>query len=190
MQFHDNIKHCQLQEPVPTTGYLLDNDFPLAAQAGSELLPNSIIQLGFAFLRPIIQTQLIDMQLSQLAADLVTVQPSHVDTYTLVNGLSIAESFTETRTTTYMYTNSWTSTSTLQNTFSTQVCQLAREAFAQLSQPVCSLHVVQVISNSGGSNAASVNAEVDVSFFGNGGKVGASDTFTNTWSQSSQMVMN
>lgn len=137
----------------------------MAAYARSELLPNSIIQLGFAFLRPIIQTQLTDMQLSQLAPDLVTVQPSHVDTYTLVNGLSIAESFTETRTTTYTHTNSWTSTSTLQNTFSTQVCQLAQEAFAQLGQPVYSLDVVQVVSNSGGSNAASVNAKIDVSFF-------------------------
>ena len=101
----------------------MDTTLPLAAIPYSlALFPSSIIRLGFAFLRPVVQTQLVDMQMSQLAADLVTVQPSHVDTYSLVNGLSIAESFTETRTTTYTYTNSWTSTSSLQNTFSTQVC--------------------------------------------------------------------
>ena len=102
-------------------GYLLDTNPSLAAQAGPDLVPNSIIQLGFAFLRPIDQTELVNMQLSQLAADLVTVQPSHVDTYTLVNSQSISESFTKTLTTTYTYANSWTSTSSLQNTFSTQV---------------------------------------------------------------------
>ena len=62
------------------------------------------------------------MQLSQLAADLVTVQPNHVDTYNLVNPLDITSSYTEAKMASYTYTNTWTSTSSLQNTFSTQVC--------------------------------------------------------------------
>lgn len=158
-------------------GYLVDTNMTATGVqqcVGDALYPtNGIYQLGFAFLKPIVQSALTNMMLDSLALDQVATTPETIYPYSLANGGSTQESFSVTKGTSVSYTNSWSSTSTLSNTFSTQ--EVNENGGSNAAQIGVSATV------SGGANILFAHASASVT-------ASAQDTFTNTWKQSTTQI--
>lgn len=99
-------------------GYYMDTSYPGYSSDWEDV----IIALGFAFLKPVIASDVLNMTFPDLAHSGVQEEPQAQATLQLDNSLSdISNTVTTEQEITKESTTQWSSTSSLQNTFSTQV---------------------------------------------------------------------
>ena len=105
-------------------GFLTDKNYSAQVQASTEpiLVPtNSIVQLGFAFLKQVQSSSVSNMTFPSLGIQSVQATPQYSLPGSNVNNLNVSETITVSQMTSHQFTKTWTTSAQVQNTFSTAV---------------------------------------------------------------------